>query len=89
MLPAHVGLASLLRETIDSCHTCKTQYMGVSKNQGPEYKPQNSKALIIRASTKRTPNLWKQPQNIMIESLGTRMARMAGRLLVLPTDDTI
>ena len=35
--------------------------MGVSPNQGPSYRPQHSRALIIRTLTKRTPNLKKQP----------------------------
>ena len=32
---------------------------GVSENQGPEYRPQNSRALIMRTPKKRTPNLQK------------------------------
>ena len=35
--------------------------MGVSHNRGFKYRPQNSKALIVRTPTNNTPNLWKQP----------------------------
>ena len=37
--------------------------MGVSKNQGSEYRPTNSRSLlIIRTPTIKTPNLQKQPR---------------------------
>ena len=39
---------------------CSELHMGVSKNQGPLRNP-NSRALIKRTPTKRSPNLWKQP----------------------------
>ena len=37
-------------------------YMGVSKSQAPNTHPKRTRVLIIRAPTKRTPNIWKQPQ---------------------------
>ena len=34
--------------------------MKISKNQGPEHRAQKSRALITKAPTKQTHNLWKQ-----------------------------
>ena len=36
-------------------------YMRIFKHQGPYYRPQNNRDLIVRTPTKRDPNLQKQP----------------------------
>ena len=50
--------------------------MGVSQNQGPQHRPLNIGALIVRIPAERTPSLWKQP----------RCSMKAATLLPIPTD---
>ena len=42
------------------------QHWGDSKNQGPSYVPQNSRALIIRTTKNGPPNFWKPPFRILM-----------------------
>ena len=48
-LPAHLSTNPSIHLSI---------YMGVSNNRGPEYGPQNRRALIIRTTQKGAPNFW-------------------------------
>ena len=69
--PAYQGGFSIYLHHLEVCvrnlmpcsYVSYLRNVGVDNSHGPWYRPQNGRALMIRAPTKGNPNLWKQPSS--------------------------